>query len=202
MAEKQSAEEDLLEIRKMMERSSKFLSLSGMAGIGAGLTALAGAGAAYWKLHSPAPADTENEGRVLFLAIDALLVLLLALAAAIFFTSRVAKRRDLPLWNHGSRLLVTSLAIPLLVGFLLCIIFLLQSHYGLLAAVMLIFYGMALLHASKYTLEEIRFLAWGEMAIGLSAACLPEFSLLFLAIGFGLFHIVYGSFMYFRYERW
>lgn len=194
-----SAEDDLLEIRRMMERSSKFLSLSGASGVSAGVIALAGAAVAYQKMLAAAEVPPGSD-LVPFLAAEAVIVLALALASAAFFTTRMAKRQSLPLWNRASKLLLVSLSVPLAVGFVLCLIFLRQGHYGLIVPVMLLFYGMALLQASKHTLEELQYLAWGETVLGLIAAFLPGSGLLLWAAGFGLLHIVYGALMYFRYE--
>ena len=47
MKEEQNYIQDIAEMRSMMERSSKFLSLSGLAGIMAGIYALSGAYIAY-----------------------------------------------------------------------------------------------------------------------------------------------------------
>jgi hypothetical protein len=66
---------------------------------------------------------------------------------------------------------------------------------------MLIFYGLALLNASKYTLKEIRYLGMSEICLGLIASAWVQFGIVFWGIGFGMLHIIYGTFMYFKYEK-
>ena len=56
-------------------------------------------------------------------------------------------------------------------------------------------------NASKYTLNDIRYLGLTEIFLGLVALVFLEYSLLFWAIGFGLVHIIYGIVMYYKYER-
>ena len=62
---------------------------------------------------------------------------------------------------------------------------------------MLIFYGMALVNASKYTLGNVRYLGLAEIVLGLLCAALPGYGFWFWVIGFGVLHIVYGSLIYF-----
>jgi hypothetical protein len=66
---------------------------------------------------------------------------------------------------------------------------------------LLVFYGIALLNGSKYTLEEIKYLGLTQMALGLLGLLLPGYGLLLFGLGFGLGHIGYGLLMYNRYER-
>lgn len=43
--------QQLSEIRLLMERSSRFISLSGLSGVGAGVSALIGSAIAYWRIE-------------------------------------------------------------------------------------------------------------------------------------------------------
>ncbi|MBA3986010.1 MAG: hypothetical protein H0X63_05435, partial [Flavobacteriales bacterium] len=69
-------------------------------------------------------------------------------------------------------------------------------HYGLTASLMLIFYGLALINASKYTLGNIKYLGYAQITIGLICAAFPGYGFWFWVLGFGLFHIIYGALMY------
>src|SRR5215217_6818980 len=106
MKEEQDYIRDITEMRSMMERSSKFLSLSGWAGIMAGIYALAGACIAY-KIFDFNPGEivdsTVKSGsfpsrllQVIFLAI---IILILAVGTAIFFSYKKANRRGENFWN-------------------------------------------------------------------------------------------------------
>lgn len=199
----------LQDIRKIMERSSRFLSLSGLSGVAAGILALAGAGLARWILadyHAANPdpglfttqAIYQLKLRLLLLALG---VLGTALAAAFYFTRRRALRTGRPLWDASSRNLLTSLLIPLVSGGLYLLAMLQYGEWRLVAPGCLIFYGLALVNASRYTLTDVRYLGLLEILLGLVNTQLPEYGLYFWAVGFGILHVTYGIIMWFKYER-
>ncbi len=201
----------LTEIRAIMERSSRFISLSGLSGVGAGVVALAGVGLGHWYLNRQyGPAgflelleSTAAERRQIlpFLLALAAGMVAAALLVATFFTLRRARRAGQPLWSALGRRLAISLAVPLGAGGLFCLALFLRGAVSLVVPGLLLFYGLALLNASKYTLEEIRWLGLTQILLGLGAVLLPGAGLLFFALGFGLGHIGYGLLMYNRYER-
>lgn len=206
--------EALNEIKTLMERSSRFISLSGLAGVLIGIFSLLGAAAAYWRVNM-APwavrdADTQfGTGKIvhvdadvaIFLAIDAVMVIILSLLVAVHFTKRKAKRNKQPLWGTGSKLMLVNLSIPLITGGLFCLMLFYHGLIGLIAPSSLIFYGLALMNAGRFSLKEVSYLGLSEVILGLIAFAWLGFGLLFWAIGFGLLHIIYGILMHFRYDR-
>jgi hypothetical protein len=209
---KQKHLEALSEIRTMMERSSRFISLSGLSGVAAGFWALVGAAVAFAYLgkipfsgsyYHGLSAGTEKWGMpaVVFFAVLASLVLVLALFSGIYFTTRRARRKGLPIWGQLTRRLLWNLAIPLVGGGLFCLALLKQGMVLMVAPATLVFYGLALLNASKYTLNDIRYLGMTEIGLGVLAAFMPGYGLEFWTIGFGALHIIYGMAMYWKYER-
>lgn len=205
--------EHLKEIRNLMESSSRFLSLSGLSGVTAGLFAIIGAFFAFqyldYTLYWPAQYDvifaSGREFRnkfLMFMFIDASSVLLLAVSFALWFSIRKAKKKGLNIWDKVAKLTLINLLIPLFTGGIFCLIlvFVYKQVY-LIASLTLIFYGLALLNASKYTLKEVRYLGISEIALGLVSAVFVGYGLLFWTIGFGLLHIIYGAVMYYRYDR-
>ncbi len=195
---------EITAIRSMMERSSKFLSLSGLSGVSAGLAALAGWGWARWYLGSRFGAGTGaavNEQDMLLLMLDAALVILAAVGVAMFFSWRLARKRGLPIWNGTAKATVSALIVPLASGGLFCLILARQELYGMIPSAMLLFYGMALISAAKFTVQDLRILGFCEIILGLTAALLPDIGLWLWAAGFGLMHIVYGIVMYGKYEK-
>jgi len=196
--------EELREIRSMMERSSRFISLSGRSGICAGIFALIGAGVAYWYLDMNPFERKFFRFRVprlyVFYIADALAVLIPSLVAAFYFTTRQAKKRGQKIWDQTSRRLLYNLAIPLVTGGIFSLA-LLRWAPVLTASATLVFYGLALINASKFTLNDIRYLGFCQLGLGLVSAYFPGYSLFFWALGFGILHIVYGTAMYFKYER-
>lgn len=202
--------EQIREIRNMMERSSRFISLSGLSGVFAGFFALAGAGAFYVFVNSNVnygysrvfhdfPA-TINIDFVRFCLLDAGAILVCSILSAIFFTTRNARSKGQAIWDASARRLITNLAIPLVAGGLYCLVLLNYRLIGLIAPTTLIFYGIALVGASKYTLDEIRWLGISEIILGLINCVFIGYGVTFWAIGFGVLHIIYGLMMYVRYE--
>ena len=195
--EKERYLNDLKEIKEMMSRSSRFISLSGLSGISVGLIALAGAWAAWQSVYQNLDLSGYGKAQLSSASLTQLLAiagvtLLLSVALGIYFTTRETKKRNQKIWDHQTRRLLVNLAIPLLTGGILCLLLLLQGLAGLMPALTLIFYGLALVNVSKYTLTELRSLGVLEIALGLAAAHFIAAGLLFWAIGFGLLQIIYG----------
>ncbi len=211
MAENQNENyiDDLKEIRSMMEKSSRFISLSGLSGVSAGIIALAGAVLAWWYIQNNLETSMYTMNNIttielkdlLFLLLDAGIVLVLAIASATYFAMRKARIQNLPVWNKAAELTFVNLIIPLAAGGVFCLFLFYYNLYLLIAPATLVFYGLALLNASKFTLFEIRYLGITEIILGLIAMAIPGYSLIFWSLGFGILHIVYGAVMYFRYER-
>jgi hypothetical protein len=189
----------------MMERSSKFLSLSGWAGIMAGIYALVGAYVAY-RLFYFSPGDNALEpGTFTPAIVNAILVavavLVLAVGTAIYLSYQRANKRREKFWNPISKRLLINMCVPLVTGGILILIIVAKGMIGLVAPFTLIFYGLALYNASKYTYEEVGTFGLLEIGLGLLSAYFVEYGLLFWAIGFGLLHIVYGIYLHYKYER-
>ena len=201
-----------------MERSSRFLSLSGLSGVGAGVVALAGVGLlkSLLSIDQPGEVSTGFENFAALLERDAvareswLLPLLalamgmiaLALLAAAFFTLRRTRREGLrSLWTAPARRLLAALAVPLVAGGLFCLKLYVSGAVALVVPGLLLFYGLALLNGSKYTLDEIKYLGITQVVLGLAGLLLPGYGLLLFGAGFGVGHIGYGLLMYNRYER-
>ena len=206
--------EALHEIRSMMERSSRFISLSGWSGVGAGVVALAGAAVAFWYLgrlpFEEAPLigyeSLESPGRWgisygRFFFLNALIVLIAALGTAIFFTTRKARRKGHKVWDGTTSRLPIHLFIPLIAVGIFILGLLYHDLPGLAAPAMLVFYGLGLFNASKFTLEELRNLGLLETGLGLAALFNPVYGLECWTLGFGLLHIIYGTYMNWKYER-
>lgn len=203
---------DLSQIRQLMERSSRFISLSGLSGIAVGSVALIGAGIACWYLgffpneysfisNMYLQSDSAIVQNLIFLAADALLIFISALLLGFYFTRRNAKKKSAPLWDATTRRLLFNLFVPLAAGAVFCLILLYHNILYLIAPATLIFYGLALLNGSKYTLDEIKYLGLCEIALGLLSAIFYGYGMLAWIIGFGVLHIIYGAYMYYKYER-
>jgi hypothetical protein len=204
--ENQRIQEDLESIRHLMERSVKFISLSGLSGILAGIYALIGAALAYYQIYSGEVVRTVEyyQGHIPVVAnliYIALVVLVASLLTGLWFSHRKAKRVGTKIWNATSKRLLINLSVPLVVGGIFILFQLMRGHYSLVASSALIFYGLALINSSSNLYEEMRYLGYCELIVGLVAAAWPGYGLYFWAIGFGLLHILYGSMMYHKYDR-
>jgi hypothetical protein len=199
---------DIEEIRTMMERSTKFPSLSGWAGIMAGIYALAGSYVAYAivDFHPEAIYDSITDPVILFtmmqkVVIVAIIVLISAIATALYFTQKKAGTTGERVWNATSRRLLINLAVPLIAGGFLIAILIYHGLLGLIAPTSLLFYGLALYGAGKYTYDEVTTLGLIQIVLGLIGTFFVEYGVLMWAIGFGGVHIAYGIFMQYKYER-
>ncbi len=199
---------DITEIRSMMERTSKFLSLSGWAGIMAGIYALTGVYVAYKLLYfNPdelvytTVASGNWPPNLLKTIALALTILVLAIGTAVFLSYKKAYKRKEKLWNATSRRLLINMAVPLITGGLLIVALIAKGLIGLIAPLTLIFYGLALYNGGKFTYGAVRVLGLIEIGLGLIGVYFIGYGLLCWAIGFGLFHIIYGIYIHYRYER-
>lgn len=207
MDQNQTYQKDIESIRKLMERSVKFLSLSGLSGILSGVYALVGAAIGYAILYNPkTPFDYANQSVkeitiVIQLLIVAVVVLAISLITGYALASRKAKKLGVKIWDSTSKRLVVNLAIPLVSGGVFILILLANGHFVIAAPACLVFYGLALINASQNLFDEFRYLGYCEIVLGLVCAIMPGFGLYFWAIGFGLLHIIYGALMFKRYDR-
>lgn len=204
--------EQLTEIRNIMDKSTRFISLSGLSGVVAGIAALAGAWLAYryfgYNHYYPDMAEylfrqdgVLTQDTLQFLLLDAAGVLAVAIGFGSIFTFRKARKEGQHVWDRSGRRMLLNLMIPLSAGGIFTLILLYHGLVFLVPSATLIFYGLALLNASRYTLEDIRYLGLTEIVLGLIAAFFIGYGLLFWAIGFGVLHIVYGIIMYVKHDR-
>ncbi len=198
---------DISEIKNLMNRSSRFISLSGLSGILAGLYCLIGAGLAYKIIYFDAVTLNNysdliiTQTMLLQLFSTAASVIVLSLVTAIVLSSRKAKKSNDNVWNSASKRLVINFLIPLLTGGIFILFLIEKEILGLVAPLTLLFYGLACVNASKYTLGDIRYLGITMILLGLLSTWFLGYGLLFWALGFGICHILYGSIMYYKYDR-
>ncbi len=193
-------------MRKLMERSVKFMSLSGLSGVLAGIYALAGVAIAYLNVLPSTGSVLVSEdvlgapGVLSGLAFIALVILTASLATGFWLSARRAGRLGVNVWDETGRRLFVNLAIPLVTGGIFIVLLMYNGQIGLLAPACLIFYGLALVNASPNLVDEVRFLGISEIILGLVSMVVPPLGLVLWAIGFGVLHIVYGSVLYRKYE--
>jgi len=194
---------DISEIKNLMNKSSRFISLSGLSGVLAGLYALIGAAIVYWLVINRSGGILYIfHGWVFWTSMAVLLgVAILSALTGIILTTRKAKKNNENIWDTSSKRLLFNFLVPLVVGGLYCLIILHQGRYGQTGGLMLIFYGLALVSASKYSIGDIKYLGYLEIILGLIASYYPGYGFWLWVIGFGIMHIVYGTWMHFKYDR-
>ncbi len=208
--------DQLADIREMMARSSKFISLSGFSGIWVGSMALIGLASVFYffpdyflnrylytKVNYP---DYLLIGEPLvkflkFVVFDAAIILISAISGALFFTYRKSVKRGDAIWNETTKRFLVSFLVPLLSGGAFILIAIYHGMFSIAGPLSLIFYGLALFNAGRYSLVEIRYLGLLEIGLGLLAAVFLGYTALFWGLGFGILHIVYGIHMYLKYDR-
>ena len=198
--------ETLHDIKRMMERSSRFISLSGWSGIAAGVCALAGAYAAHQRIiYFNQSQEGKVGGAIAELRYDLILIAFLTFTAAFilacFFTFIRSKKDGVAIWGAAARRLMWNTFLPLAAGGFLIWHLIEISGYGLVAPSCLIFYGLALVNGSKYTMGEVRWLGYGEIILGIINLWNPGRGIFFWTLGFGVLHIIYGFAMWWKYER-
>jgi hypothetical protein len=193
----------------MMERSSRFISLSGLSGMAAGVCALIGAWFAWKALHAT---NSDTYDLVLIIQTNGIKILdqlfwiatytfIGAFISAFFFTYLRSRKDNVAMFGTATMRLFWNVAIPIAVGGIFLIRLMQFDQFDLVAPGCLIFYGLALVNGSKYTLGEIRFLGYGMLALGIMNLFYVGYGLYFWAMGFGILHIVYGVAMWMKYER-
>ncbi|ASZ10029.1 hypothetical protein KTO58_25710 [Chitinophaga pendula] len=201
----------LSDIKKMMERSSRFISLSGLSGVSAGITAIIGAVIAYswmhdyyaqWDANGAFSLQAFNSLRLRLISLAGI-VLVIALAGGMYFTWRRARKNGLSIWDATARKVVVNMAIPLATGgaFIAALLYNDNHLEPLVAPTCLVFYGLALVNTSKYTLSDVKYLGIAEIILGLLNMFLLRKGIYFWTLGFGVLHILYGIIMWWKYER-
>ena len=205
MSEIEQELQALQDIRKMMEKSSRFISLSGWSGVSAGFAALAGACLAHQRITNYFANWSIDDSCPDCLMRDLILiaggVFLVALSTAFLFTWTKAKKEGVAIWGTTSKRLLWNTILPMGVGGVVILRMISLQYYDLVAAVSLIFYGLALINGSKYTLGEVKYLGYAIVITGLIGLWIPRQGLLVWALGFGVLHILYGFTMWWKYER-
>ncbi|WP_294244030.1 hypothetical protein [uncultured Chryseobacterium sp.] len=198
--------EDLLHIRSMMERSSRFISLSGLSGVVAGLAAIIGAAYVFFAFKREG-IDYFDGDRNIFspelvkeLVITGTLILLTAVSSGYFFTADKSRKKGQKMWDATTKRLLVTFIVPLITGGIFCLGLLYHHLFVLVAPATLIFYGLALVSAERYTLTDIRYLGYCQIILGLLSLFFLGWGLLFWTVGFGVLHIVYGLIMHKKYK--
>jgi len=198
--------EDLSHIRSMMERSSRFISLSGLSGVVAGLAAIIGAVYVYFVFQREGidyfDGDRNIFGKQLVneLVMIGAVILVVAILSGYILTANKSKKKGLKIWDATTKRLLFTFAIPLVTGGFVCLGLLYHHLFSLVAPATLIFYGLALVNAKRYTLTDVKYLGFCQIGLGLISLFFLGWGLIAWTFGFGVLHIVYGLIMHKKYK--
>lgn len=207
MSDQNKHTDDLIAIRKMMEDSSRFLSLSGLSGVFTGIFAIIGAFIAWFLILDKAEPgvfdlvpDYADPGTKYLLLLDGIIVLIAAVGTAYFLALRKSRKKEQKFWSPVTRRLLINMVIPLIAGGIFILIFIINNTLIYIVPAMLIFYGLALLNAGKFTFGEVQYLGVLEIITGFFAGLFPGNGLIFWITGFGFLHIMYGIILHRKYN--
>ena len=205
--ENQNYLKDIQDIKAMMSKSSQFLSLSGLSGILAGVYATIGSYFAYSILNTEISTinsyenDYSSTNEVLSLVVIAFAVIFASVVTGIILSSKKAQKQNEKLWNETSKRVLIQFGTPLVTGGIFALLLLQKELYILIAPVTLLFYGLSCINASRNTFRDIKYLGITMVILGLLSTYFSGYGLFFWTIGFGFCHILYGSIMFFKYDR-
>ena len=204
--ESKNYHEDLSHIRSMMERSSRFISLSGLSGVFAGLAAITGAIYVYFAFqregidYFAGQRNIFSAGLVNELIVTGTVILLVAIFSGYFFTASKSRKKGLKIWDATTKRLLITFAVPLVAGGVFCLALLYHHLFVFIAPATLIFYGLALVSAERYTLTDIKYLGYCQIVLGLLSLFFLGWGLVTWTVGFGVLHVVYGLIMHKKYK--
>ncbi len=189
----------------MMEQSSRFISLSGLAGVCAGIFSLIASAYVYnllggYTVDFDALSISAQKSLFKEIAQIALDTLVLSFVAAAYFTTRKSKAQGLRIWTRATNQMLLHMGVAVLAGGVVCLAFYVNHTLYYIAPASILFYGLGLLSASQSTYGDIKYLGMLDVLIGLIAFFDYENSLLYWMMAFGVLHIVYGLIMYKKYK--
>jgi hypothetical protein len=180
--------DNLLYIRRTLERAGEFTAVPGVGGMLMGSTALAAAWIAGPRTNSPRWLEV-------WLA-EAVVALLVGIAAA----AHKSKRVRIPLLSGPGRKFIAGLAPAMVTGAILTLVLFRQGVPAVLPGVWLLLYGAGVVSGGAASVRVVPAMGALFMLAGGVALFLPAASGdLLLAAGFGGLHIVFGTIIAVKY---
>ena len=182
-----------------MQQYTSYFSLSGFSGILLGIYGLL----MVYVLHILT--STYGDGfdgssqlpialLEIVITIFGIVMILISLFTLWIRARRENKKQNSKLWNPFSKKTRLQTLVPLIFFIAVLIIVANKGYYSLITPLLLFLYGILLLNVSRVSLKRLRLLAIAEMILGIIAYFIYDNELLFLAIGLGAFHLLYGVF--------
>ena len=179
-----------------MQQNSSYFSLSGLSGILVGIYGLL----TVYMVHMLTSTygdgfDGSSQLPIALLEIGilvlAVVMILVALITLRIRAKRSAKKHNEKLWSPFSKKLRFHTLILLLLFIVILAVVANKGYYSIITPLMLLLYGIFLLNLSRLV-GRLRYLAFAELILATIAYFIYDKELLFLGLGFGIFHIIYG----------
>jgi len=122
----------------------------------------------------------------------AVVTVLISLITLWIRAKRRAKRHNEKLWSSLSKKLRFHTLIPLLLFVIILIIIANKGYYSSITPLLLLLYGIFLLNLSRFSSGRLKYLAIADIFLAIIAYFVFDKEMLFLGLGFGIFHIIYG----------
>jgi hypothetical protein len=193
----EAARENLLYIRRTLEAAGQFTAVPGISLMAAGVVALAGVMAnalitgAPWSQWPPPACSLDIWG----------VVLGVSLAIVSFGIYRKAEQMRSPIQAALIRRLLWSLCPAFFVGGLLTSLAVRGHNLEWLPTIWLGCYGAAIVNGGQVSVPPVRYMGLSFLAVSAWAALSsPALGLVWLGMGFGWLHMVYGAYIAWRHN--
>ena len=175
------AEDDLRFIRSAMERASAFTSISGWGQFAIGITAL---------IVVPIARAQTNADRWVTLWLGEAAV---AMAIGVWSAAVKSRRLGVPLFGTTGQRFMLAFATPAAAGIALTAALVQAQALALLPGMWLLLYGAAVAGGGAFSVRIVPVMGAAFMAVGAAALFTPAaWGDLWLGLGFGLVHVVFG----------
>jgi len=201
--------ENLSELKSILSKNTRFLSFSGLSGVIAGITALAGE-YLFYNLYLATFSSSSNYADVRNLAdmklfYSALLIALSIIGISVIVGVILARKKIRMQGSTVNRDLLKNtlihILVPILVGGAICFVASFTDHFIYIPAFLLIFYGLGLFNGSRFSFDDLKIVGLVFMGLGLITYAYPNLSMWTWGLGFGVGHILYGLRVYFVHDR-
>ena len=174
--------DNLRYIRETMERAGSFTAVPGWGGVTMGITAVAAAVVAGWQISPDRWLATWlMEGAV-------------AIAIGVIAMQQKARAAGLQMWSAPARKFVFSFVPPMFAGAVLTFALWRAGLMHLIPGTWLLLYGTGVITGGAFSVRVVPIMGGGFLALGAAALVSPAaLSNLWLGLGFGGLHIVFGA---------
>lgn len=200
--DKVQAEESIKVIRDIMERSAGYTIFSGLSGIIAGLLSLIGCYLSEQVWAGEQTIDQNAHYLIIWFSI-----LALAIVQDRVLAERKARKSGQTTWTPATYQAIKAILPGMCLAFALSLRALIIYDYDAIPAICILGYAVSLCAAGMFSIYELRVFGVVQLVTGVIALFLPliprfnhpQTALYFMALSFGVYHIIYGLIMWRKY---